>query len=180
MISGFGELKILIVLPFCYRSGFPGSQPVSMDTKNIALLGEKPYRVSWKADGTRYTHSDVPFLLHQFYAFMNNIRCSSTIFVFCFRYMMLILRKNEIFFLDRDNSVFQVENLRFPMRKDPQRHIENTLLDGVRPSKLLRMFTNIYFVLFFPCSFTFIVMCITLSIILRLFTGNGYRQDRKW
>ncbi|XP_034230434.1 mRNA-capping enzyme [Thrips palmi] len=80
------------------KSGFPGSQPVSMDMKNINLLAEKPYRVSWKADGTRY--------------------------------MMLILRKNEIFFLDRDNSVFQVENLRFPMRKDPQRHIENTLLDG--------------------------------------------------
>lgn len=35
-------------------AGFPGSQPVSMDTKNIQLLGEKPYRVSWKADGTRY------------------------------------------------------------------------------------------------------------------------------
>lgn len=80
------------------KSGFPGSQPVSMDMKNISLLSEKPYRVSWKADGTRY--------------------------------MMLILRKNEIFFLDRDNSVFQVENLRFPMRKDPMRHIENTLLDG--------------------------------------------------
>lgn len=35
-------------------SGFPGSQPVSMDMKNIQLLAEKPYRVSWKADGTRY------------------------------------------------------------------------------------------------------------------------------
>lgn len=34
-------------------SGFPGSQPVSMDTVNIKLLHEKPYRVSWKADGTR-------------------------------------------------------------------------------------------------------------------------------
>lgn len=45
---------------------------------------------------------------------------------------MLILRKSEAFFLDRDNSVFQVDGLRFPMRKDPQRHIENTLLDGVR------------------------------------------------
>ncbi|KAK2585956.1 hypothetical protein KPH14_010534 [Odynerus spinipes] len=35
-------------------SGFPGSQPVSMDLENITLLHEKPYRVSWKADGTRY------------------------------------------------------------------------------------------------------------------------------
>lgn len=34
-------------------SGFPGSQPVSMDCDNIKLLHKKPYRVSWKADGTR-------------------------------------------------------------------------------------------------------------------------------
>ncbi|CAH1970958.1 unnamed protein product [Acanthoscelides obtectus] len=34
--------------------GFPGSQPVSMDMQNIRLLHQKPYRVSWKADGNRY------------------------------------------------------------------------------------------------------------------------------
>lgn len=36
------------------QSGFPGSQPVSMDVQNIKLLSQKPYRVTWKADGTRY------------------------------------------------------------------------------------------------------------------------------
>lgn len=36
------------------KSGFPGSQPVSMDVNNIVLLHQKPYRVSWKADGTRF------------------------------------------------------------------------------------------------------------------------------
>jgi len=36
------------------RSGFPGSQPVSMDINNVNFLAEKPYMVSWKADGTRY------------------------------------------------------------------------------------------------------------------------------
>lgn len=35
------------------RSGFPGAQPVSMDKQNIKLLEQKPYKVSWKADGTR-------------------------------------------------------------------------------------------------------------------------------
>ncbi|XP_022820848.1 mRNA-capping enzyme isoform X2 [Spodoptera litura] len=35
-------------------TGFPGSQPVSMDTANLRKLHEKPYRVSWKADGVRY------------------------------------------------------------------------------------------------------------------------------
>lgn len=35
------------------RTGFPGSQPVSMDVTNIRKLHEKPYMVSWKADGVR-------------------------------------------------------------------------------------------------------------------------------
>lgn len=34
-------------------TGFPGSQPISMDRKNISKLGVKHYRVSWKADGVR-------------------------------------------------------------------------------------------------------------------------------
>ena len=38
---------------YLYSGGFPGSQPVSMDVQNIKLLHEKPYRVSWKADGVR-------------------------------------------------------------------------------------------------------------------------------
>ncbi|KAJ8952496.1 hypothetical protein NQ318_003292 [Aromia moschata] len=35
-------------------TGFPGSQPVSMDLNNLTLLHQKPYRISWKADGMRY------------------------------------------------------------------------------------------------------------------------------
>lgn len=35
-------------------TGFPGCQPVSMDRNNLLLLHTKPYKVSWKADGTRY------------------------------------------------------------------------------------------------------------------------------
>lgn len=79
-------------------SGFPGSQPVSMDMKNIRLLSEKPYRVSWKADGARY--------------------------------MMLILKENEVFFFDRDNSCFQVTGVTFPDRDDITAHIYDTLIDG--------------------------------------------------
>lgn len=33
---------------------FPGAQPVSMTLQNVELLKQIPYRVSWKADGTRY------------------------------------------------------------------------------------------------------------------------------
>ena len=33
---------------------FPGSQPVSLDSQNKRKLEEKPYTVTWKADGTRY------------------------------------------------------------------------------------------------------------------------------
>jgi len=36
-----------------YRGNFGGSQPVSMDRKNVEFLAQKPYRVTWKADGTR-------------------------------------------------------------------------------------------------------------------------------
>ncbi|XP_046620250.1 mRNA-capping enzyme [Neodiprion virginianus] len=80
------------------RSGFPGSQPVSMDTENIKLLHKKPYRVSWKADGTRY--------------------------------MMLIQSNGEVFFIDRDNSVFQVNGLTFPHHRANNRLLRDTLLDG--------------------------------------------------
>ncbi len=37
-----------------FRTGFPGAQPVSMDRENIFALRDHPYKVSWKADGTRY------------------------------------------------------------------------------------------------------------------------------
>lgn len=83
---------------------FPGCQPVSMDTTNIRLLHIKPYRVSWKADGTRY--------------------------------MMLIDGPKEVYFFDRDHSVFRVEGLSFPSRKDLKRHLKDTLLDGVGLSPL--------------------------------------------
>ncbi|CAK9828448.1 mRNA-capping enzyme [Anthophora retusa] len=79
-------------------SGFPGSQPVSMDEDNIRLLHEKPYGVSWKADGTRY--------------------------------MMLIQADGEIYFIDRDNSVFQVNGMTFPYLRDISRTLRDTLLDG--------------------------------------------------
>lgn len=78
--------------------GFPGCQPVSMDCNNIQLLQRKPYRVSWKADGTRY--------------------------------MLLIDGEDELYFLDRDNHVFHVHGIRFPHRKDFNRHLTNTLVDG--------------------------------------------------
>ncbi|BES88741.1 mRNA capping enzyme [Nesidiocoris tenuis] len=78
--------------------GFPGSQPVSMDRTNILLLEKKPYRVSWKADGTRY--------------------------------MLMILGENQVYFLDRDFSVFEVTGMKFVHRKDHSTHLYDTLVDG--------------------------------------------------
>ncbi|XP_053950889.1 mRNA-capping enzyme isoform X1 [Anastrepha ludens] len=80
------------------KSGFPGAQPVSMDKNNLKRLYEIPYRVSWKADGTRY--------------------------------MMLINKRDEIYFFDRNNSCFQVENLTFVKAGNLNQHLEDTLLDG--------------------------------------------------
>lgn len=51
-----------VIQDMCHwkKGGFPGAQPVSMDRQNIKLLQAKPYKVSWKADGTRYM-----MLIHQ-------------------------------------------------------------------------------------------------------------------
>lgn len=44
---------------------------------------------------------------------------------------MYIQGENEIFFVDRDNSVFEVEGLKFFHRKNLDHHLKDTLLDGV-------------------------------------------------
>lgn len=94
-----GELQKKVQEMCAWTSnGFPGCQPISMDLQNLKLLHTKPYRVSWKADGTRY--------------------------------MMLIVDTDKVFFVDRDNSIFQVMHMRFPYRKDLGRHLKDTLLDG--------------------------------------------------
>ncbi|XP_017487302.1 PREDICTED: mRNA-capping enzyme isoform X1 [Rhagoletis zephyria] len=46
------------------------------------------------------------------------------------RYMMLINKRDEIYFFDRNNSCFQVENLTFVKAGNLDQHLENTLLDG--------------------------------------------------
>jgi mRNA-capping enzyme len=81
------------------NSGFPGSQPVSMDLENLFLLHHNPYRVSWKADGTRY--------------------------------MMLIQGDGQVYFIDRNNSIFSVDKLTFPHVRDCSKKLKDTLLDGV-------------------------------------------------
>lgn len=81
------------------KTGFPGSQPVSMDMDNVWFLHERPYRVSWKADGTRY--------------------------------MMLIQGDGQIYFIDRDNSIFSVTGLNFYNCMDTRKRLGETLLDGV-------------------------------------------------
>lgn len=80
------------------KGDFPGCQPVSMSKQNLELLHQKPYKVSWKADGTRY--------------------------------MMLIDGKDEVYFYDRDGCLYQVSGLTFLHRKDKNRHLSDTLLDG--------------------------------------------------
>lgn len=44
---------------------------------------------------------------------------------------MMIQADGEIYFIDRDNSVFQVNGLTFPHPRDISRTIGDTLLDGV-------------------------------------------------
>ncbi|CAG0879045.1 unnamed protein product [Cyprideis torosa] len=46
------------------------------------------------------------------------------------RYLLLINGINQVYFLDRDNSVFQADDIFFPCRKIPDHHLEDTLCDG--------------------------------------------------
>ena len=60
-VGGVGKYSVHhnpIFISLFLRAHFPGAQPVSMDVQNIQLLHQKPYRVSWKADGTRYNGVD--------------------------------------------------------------------------------------------------------------------------
>lgn len=43
---------------------------------------------------------------------------------------MYIQGENEIYFIDRDNSVFEIDGLKFFNRKN-HHHLKDTLLDGV-------------------------------------------------
>ncbi|XP_041360929.1 mRNA-capping enzyme-like [Gigantopelta aegis] len=46
------------------------------------------------------------------------------------RYMMLIDGLDEVYMIDRDNTIFHVPHLQFPKRKDLTSHLRLTLLDG--------------------------------------------------
>lgn len=43
---------------------------------------------------------------------------------------MMINGRGKVYMIDRENSVFSVRNLQFPHRKDMDKHLSNTLLDG--------------------------------------------------
>lgn len=46
------------------------------------------------------------------------------------RYLMMINGRGKVYMIDRENSIFCVRNLTFPHRKDMDKHLSNTLLDG--------------------------------------------------
>ena len=48
------------------------------------------------------------------------------------RYLMLIRNQNEVYMMNRDNAVFKINNLVFPLSKDLEKRLTDTLVDGVR------------------------------------------------
>jgi len=46
------------------------------------------------------------------------------------RYMLYIEGENECYFIDRDNTVFRIDGIKFFKRKEFPKHLVNTLLDG--------------------------------------------------
>jgi mRNA-capping enzyme len=55
------------------------------------------------------------------------------------RYLMYINGRDMVFMIDRDNSVFRVRNLFFPFRKDLEKHLMSTLVDGVNVQIILKI-----------------------------------------
>jgi len=47
------------------------------------------------------------------------------------RYLMYINGRDQVYMLDRDNSVFRIRNLTFPHRKKLHENLTSTLVDGV-------------------------------------------------
>jgi len=46
------------------------------------------------------------------------------------RYLLLIVGRDRVYMLDRDNAVFMVKNLSFPKSNDLTKHLEKSLFDG--------------------------------------------------
>jgi mRNA-capping enzyme len=44
--------------------------------------------------------------------------------------MMFIMGQEQVYFIDRNNAVFQIEGLSFFSSHDGKRHLVNTLVDG--------------------------------------------------
>ncbi|XP_046441142.1 mRNA-capping enzyme-like [Daphnia pulex] len=82
-------------------SGFPGCQPVSMDNINIELM-----RNQFKNP------------------YMVSCKADGT------RYMMYIMGQEQVYFIDRDNAVFQIEGVSFFSSHDDKHHLVDTLVDG--------------------------------------------------
>lgn len=74
--------------------------------------------------------------------------------------MMLINKRDEIYFFDRNNSCFQVENLSFVKSSNLNEHLEDTLIDGVSNCDICNV-KNIHIFFFF-------------NIFLKLMSGNGF------
>ena len=45
--------------------------------------------------------------------------------------MLLIDGRDNVYMINSENNVFKISDLHFPSRKDSNRYIKNTLLDGV-------------------------------------------------
>ncbi|KAA1106111.1 Dcp1p-Dcp2p decapping enzyme complex alpha subunit [Puccinia graminis f. sp. tritici] len=84
---------------------FPGSQPVSFTQKSLELLETEDFWVCEKSDGVRV--------------------------------MVLIVVKGtaqgpvqEVYFIDRKDEFFLIENITFPHFENPNRLLKDTILDG--------------------------------------------------
>ncbi|VDI13044.1 mRNA-capping enzyme [Mytilus galloprovincialis] len=114
-------------------SGFPGSQPVSMDINNLDYLRRKEYKVSWKADGTRFMML-IDGANEVYMADRDNAVFHVPHLHFPYRKDLSRTLKDTLVdgvcIIVKDNAVFHVPHLHFPYRKDLSRTLKDTLVDG--------------------------------------------------
>ncbi|KAG0176359.1 Dcp1p-Dcp2p decapping enzyme complex alpha subunit [Apophysomyces sp. BC1021] len=83
------------------HDGFPGSQPVSFESKHLKVLQREDYYVCEKTDGVRY----LLFFVHS-------------------------PKGPATFMFDRNKTWFYIPNLLFPVRNRDREYLKDTLMDG--------------------------------------------------
>ncbi|KAI1305291.1 mRNA-capping enzyme [Halotydeus destructor] len=111
-----------------FMEGIEGVTPVTLMSKVTFIQRKGQEFAGWKRPGfpgcqpVSMTRHNLHFLKEKNYQV--SWKADGT------RYMLLILNHGDVYFIDRDNAVFECKTVSFPKRKDANDHVKDTLVDG--------------------------------------------------